>query len=107
MDDDQRTVTEQQEHPALLYKSHWVDLVETHSSVPLNLTSVGAGALPMAYEGLVEERNGRDEEVAQIVTDYCLSRHALKEICVEKEVYGWQMIHLEAVSGQARSPNSS
>ncbi|ORY88123.1 hypothetical protein BCR35DRAFT_330332 [Leucosporidium creatinivorum] len=95
MDDDHRPHGDRLEHPALLYKSHWVDLVETHSSVPLNLTSVGAAALPTAYDALAEERDQREDEVREIVEAYCACKHQLKELVVERELYGWNLDLLE------------
>lgn len=98
MDDDPRSGDERYQHRALLYKSHFVDLFECHSSVPLHMTSVGTESLPVAYDSLVEEREARDSEILQIVEDYCRCKHKLKELTIEKELYGWNLKHLEAVS---------
>lgn len=98
VEDDPRPATERQEFPAQLFKSHWVDLVETHASVPLAMTAVGRTPLPATFDVLVEERERRDEEVRNIVEQYCACDSQLKELLIEKQVYGWRLDHLEAVS---------
>lgn len=98
VEDDPRPATERQEFPAQLFKSHWVDLVETHASMPLGMTAVGRMPLPATFDVLVEERERRDEEVRNIVEQYCACDSQLKELLIEKQVYGWRLDHLEAVS---------
>ena len=84
MDEDHRPTSARDAHPALLYHSHFVDLVETHSSLPFALSG-----LPSTYDVLVRERDARDEQVRAVVDAYTRSNKMLKELRVEKEVYGW------------------
>lgn len=105
-EDDSRTLTEQLEHPAQLFKSHWVDLVETHASVPLGMTATGRTRLPSAFDSLVDERERRDEEVRKIVEQYCACDSKLKELLVEKQVFGWRLDLLEAVSRRNTDPST-
>ncbi|KAK4704966.1 hypothetical protein P7C70_g1250, partial [Phenoliferia sp. Uapishka_3] len=91
MDEDSRPEAARETHPALLYHSHLCDLVETHSSVPFALSGVSS-----ANENLSRERDARDDQVRAVVEEYCSSQKMLKELRVEKEVYGWNWRLLEA-----------
>lgn len=81
-----------QSYPGLLLQSHFLDLVENHASVPFALTGVTS---PNDFT-LVAERDARESEVTKIIESYCASTSILKELTVEKELYGWNWDLLEA-----------
>ncbi|KAL8292630.1 hypothetical protein RQP46_001242 [Phenoliferia psychrophenolica] len=91
MDEDHRPQLERDAHPSLLYHSHFVDLVETHSSLPFALSGISA-----THDVLVRERDARDEQIRAVVDAYTRSKKMLKELRVTKEVYGWNFRLLEA-----------
>lgn len=97
MDEDVRPLLEQQSHPAVLFHSHFVDLVETHAAIPFAMTRTNAGPLPALYDGILQSREKRDEQVRKVVEQYCESDKLLKELRVEKECYGWNWKLLEQV----------
>ncbi|SCV67475.1 BQ2448_5086 [Microbotryum intermedium] len=96
-DDEDRSNVDQLDHPALMFRSHWVDLVETHASVAYGLTKSSRLPLPSpTYDVLIREREERDRQVREVVEQYCRCRSVWKELKVQKEVFGWNLQLLES-----------
>ncbi|KAM0752185.1 hypothetical protein T439DRAFT_379285 [Meredithblackwellia eburnea MCA 4105] len=101
MEEDHRPSAERTIHPALLYHSHFVDLVETHSSLSPSISSSSnnnnnSPQVSQEYTSVLAEREARDENVRKVVEAYCKSDRLLKELRVRKEVFGWNWRLLEA-----------
>ncbi|KDE02967.1 hypothetical protein MVLG_06501 [Microbotryum lychnidis-dioicae p1A1 Lamole] len=96
-DDEERSNVDQLENPALMFRSHWVDLVEAHASVGYGLTNSSRLPLPSpTYDVLIQEREEREQQVREVVEQYCQCRSVWKELRVEKEVFGWNLQLLES-----------
>lgn len=80
-------------HLPVLFRSYFVDSVETHASVPFALTGITS-----ADAKLVREREAREEDVRMVVEEYCSSDNMLKELKIKKQLYGWNWNMLRAVS---------
>lgn len=98
MEDDPRpsSAPSRAAHPPLLFRTHFADLFETHSNVPLSLVT-NVTPLSTAYDPVVDQREKRDEQVRKVVEAYCRKQSWLKELRIEKELYGWRWDLLEAV----------
>lgn len=88
MDDD--TQESNESHPPVLFRSHFVDLVESHSSVPFALSGHSS-----THESLIRDREKRDEDVQRVIEEYCTSTKLLKELTVRRELCGWNWLLLE------------
>ncbi|KAK4055966.1 hypothetical protein OIO90_002959 [Microbotryomycetes sp. JL221] len=82
------------EHPARLFRSHFVDLTEVHASNPTK--PIDSTSWPQSWQTLLDERNENDMDVRRIVNEYCHSTAFVKELVIARsEIYGWNIQQLE------------
>lgn len=61
----------------------------------MHQSCIGAEPLSPVYDSVVEQREGRERLVREAVEDYCACKTALKQLTVEKELYGFRFDLLE------------